>query len=181
MATELQRLIVACQKKVPSFELHLSQDCGSLADDYRLRIRKDILSSLAADSSVTDLSRVPRLKSHSVSISHTFQMGGWASVTRPDRVGFDMETLERIKLPAVERICTQEEVNACPDYRLLWGAKESLFKALEDQQPKVFSGLKIDLWVNEEPSLYRFEGSTPIKFVGYGLLLGDQIYSICLI
>lgn len=181
MAAELQRLITICKEHDPSFEICLSEQWGSNSNDHRLLIRKNLLERFPNEAALMDLSKPPRPMSHSVSISHTQNLGGWAATIRPRQIGFDLELTERIKRPAVERICDDEELEACPEFPRLWGAKESLYKALEGSQPKVISEIKIHRWAELGPSLYRFESLAYPHASGLSLRSGVLIYSICLL
>lgn len=181
MATELQRLITLCKEHDPSFEISLNDQWGSNSDGHRLLIRKNLLERFPNEAAFMDLSKPPRPLSHSVSISHTQNLGGWVATLRPHQIGFDLEFTERIKRPAVERICDEKELEACADFPRLWGAKESLFKALEDGQPDVISKVKVHRWAELGPSLYSFESLSYPYASGLSLRSGALIYSICLL
>ena len=130
---------------------------------------------------LNDLSHPPRPFHRSVSISHTHDFGGWFSVPRPAQIGWDIEVEARIKDQIIERVCSKEEIAACPKKAFLWGAKEAFFKALEDEQPEVVTQLTIADWTAVAPDLWTWRGFGPRN--GEGLLLVSQpwILAACLI
>lgn len=179
MAADLQRLIELVQSRDPSFILRVSSEWGSDASDYRLRLREDIADHLS-DPSALDLGSRPHPLTHSVSISHTKGMGGWCGANRPLLVGFDVEQSARLTPSAVQRISSPNEFNQAPDFRLLWVAKESSFKALEMDQPDVVSQIKIGHWKPLDANLFYFDLGNGPRSYGFSLILNAYIYSVCL-
>ena len=68
-----------------------------------------------------------------------------------------------------------------PQKSLLWGAKESFFKALEDEQPAVILQLTIDEWESVAPGIWSWRGLGPRN--GEGLVIDSEpwILAACLI
>lgn len=93
----------------------------------RAELERRLQTDLAALTDKSDLVAPPRY-----SISHCPLASGYAIASSPHigAVGFDLEELHRISRPIVERVSTPEELQAAPDFRALWVAKEAAFKAL---------------------------------------------------
>src|SRR5205085_2510007 len=102
----------------------------------------------------------------SVSISHTTNFGGWIAVPRPAQIGWDVELAERIKMPIIQRVCSKEEIAEAPRPEFLWCAKESFYKALEDQQPPTIIDLSIAEWTSLAPDMWSFKGYGPRNGAG---------------
>mgnify|MGYP003352206894 CR=1 FL=1 len=133
------------------------------------------------DDTLLDLKNPPKLNRHSVSISHCPQMGGFAYVERPFQVGFDIEIFARINESVVKRIATKDELKRSPQPQILWCAKESLFKALYGNQPKVLSDLTIDSWNSLSADTFEFRSHTPTAAVGFVLQNHQYIFSVCFV
>lgn len=179
MAADLQRLIELCRLRDRDFQFRVNAQWGSGLEDGRGRLRADIRSTLLPNEDISHLNARPRMNSHSVSISHTQGLGGWVSVRRPLRVGFDIERAERLTPEVIRRISTPDEINRSPDYRLIWTAKESAFKALDDGQPAVISKIELGSWSAVGDNLFYFNLASSSSADGIALILNEYIYSIC--
>ncbi len=115
-------------------------------------IRKGILEYLKLShpeeltDSIWNLDTPPILKRLFVSISHTEGMGGFIVCSKS--AGLDTEKTERLSEALVTRISTPDERKACPDYRLLWTAKEAIFKC--SPQFYTISFVNVDQWAQSE-------------------------------
>lgn len=178
MAPELQRLTALARGLAPSFKMRVEARWGSQNQDHRRHLRAEIHKALALSEDISDLSRPPRSASHSISISHTIALGGWVSVSRPWQVGFDIESTARITEALITRMATANEIASSPRHELLWGAKESLFKALAEQQPRTASQVQIGPWKDLGAGCFYFEGLGG----GHGYICASPlyIYSVCL-
>lgn len=72
----------------------------------------------------------PQLPFVSLSISHSFDIGGLIFSTTTNFIGFDLEKQGRAKRETVLRISSEEELNLSPSPSALWSAKESAYKAV---------------------------------------------------
>lgn len=116
----------------------LSTDMGSSHAEYRTLIRKRLSSCLQNDAAhfdevaILDLSRPPRIQQYAISISHTEDAGGflYATAHTEQRLGFDIESLERVRPAIVKRVLSPGE--AFDESRIAqhWCAKEAVVKAL---------------------------------------------------
>ncbi len=181
MAKNLQRLISTCHQIDPSLQLHTSVNWSARQPGHRRRLRAAANRALDLSENIEDLNKIPRPKTYSLSLSHTLGMGGWASVCRPTRVGFDIESLKRISLSVVQRIASRSELEECPQGFLLWSAKESFFKALEHTQPQVLSEVRVGHWRDLRHGLYSFRGLQPTTATGIIYKTRLYLYSVCLI
>ena len=58
-----------------------------------------------------------------------------------------MEEVSRLALETVSRICKDDEIKACPDFKFLWSAKEALVKLAGAAKKTVY--LVSDFQLNE--------------------------------
>ena len=116
---------------------------------------------LRAHLGVSDLSRVPVLSRGYVSVSHTINLGGYATGPRP--LGFDLEVQSRVNPKVAVRVSTMEEFARAPSAAHLWCAKEAAFKALYHfRQPKLVSEIEID-WRTEHSFFLVNAGEFGVK------------------
>lgn len=163
MAEHLPNLIELLRQRVPEARGELRPEWGSNHPQTRAAIRASITAELnyltdKDRQKLADLSQPPRVSAWSVSISHAPNLGGWLAVPRPHRVGLDVEKYDRLKANLIRRTSSSEEMQAAPDPLLLWSAKESLYKSLEDAQPPAFSQILIDTWQTATDGFFLFEG-----------------------
>ncbi len=187
MAPIFQSLIVELQKQIPQLITSHNGQWNSLEPGYREIIRADLkqkiqsITPAASLNELDDLKKPPRPKDWSVSIAHCLTLGGWAAVPRPWRVGLDIEQLKRVSNAIVDRVSGNEERKLAPTVAALWGAKESAFKALEHEQPKVIAQITIDQWHSDPRGWLVFKSSTHRTLTGYSCVENDLIFSIALV
>lgn len=142
-----------------------SPEWGSQNKNYRSLIRqelKKVMTSLSPSEmqldQIEDLNILPTTTSASISISHCPQLGGFAISERQQHIGIDIEVRARIGSSHIQRISTEEEIQAAPELSFLWGAKEAGFKALSDNvlAPKVLRQLHIVNWNRYHENLFGF-------------------------
>lgn len=144
------------------FHVDLREDWGSQNPDHRILIRKGILEYLKLShpdeltDSVWDLNAPPVFKHLFVSISHAEGIGGFIVCSKS--VGLDIEKTDRLTEPLVARISSADERKMCPDYRLLWTAKEAVFKC--SPQFYTISMVNIDQWALSEHATPAFTSLT---------------------
>jgi phosphopantetheinyl transferase (holo-ACP synthase) len=129
--------------------------------DHRLLLREIMADQIHAEGfekpeHFLDLSRRPQHSELSVSISHTFHKSAFAWVAKPLTVGIDIELINRIQLPIIERVCSEKEMSSSPTPQFLWSAKESVFKAI-DPQATVLSQIEIYNWHPVDENTYTFQ------------------------
>lgn len=79
------------------------------------------------------------------SISHCNSYGGY--ILSSKKIGFDIETTERVSESVIQRISKAHEISLAPSYAALWTAKEASFKALADANSiKTVSQIEIGHW-----------------------------------
>ncbi|MFN7263229.1 MAG: 4'-phosphopantetheinyl transferase superfamily protein [Pseudobdellovibrionaceae bacterium] len=89
---------------------------------------------------------LPDWQTGNLSLSHTKDLGGYLC-SHSAFVGFDIETIERVREDMVLRVSNYQELQEAPSPAALWCAKEAVFKALlKLQQPKVLSSIQITGW-----------------------------------
>lgn len=152
---------------------------GSQNRDHRELIRQSISQNLtdlknADQKALADLGTPPRPHNWCVSISHALNCGGWMAVRRPSQIGWDVELKSRLRPELIERVCEPDELEAAPRVGLLWSAKESYFKALEDEQPPTISALTILDWEELRPGFWKWTGLGPRN--GNGLILDAEYW-----
>lgn len=179
MADPFQRLI---GQFAESHLIGLGSDAwNSNNPEARQLIRSSAAKKLHIEGpEVADLSKPPRPEKWSLSISHTHAFGGWVAAPRPLRVGFDVEMAARIKPVTIARISSPREIDEAPDSRFLWCAKESVYKALENEQPDAVTRLHIQGWnCTEEFWHFTCEGYARLK--GVVLRADGLVFAVCTI
>ncbi len=133
----------------------LSENWSSEANEHRLAIRTAVAEALRSSNSKTstqnekdldglsDLSKIPRLLGHALSISHCPDLGGFVLVKNFEgTIGFDAEISSRITVPVATRVLPhaseaflrerlQDDDTATPATSVatsIWTAKESAIK-----------------------------------------------------
>lgn len=164
---ELQLVI----PEIAHAELFLDSKWGSKNPHYRLELRQTIQTWIHQKQiaqnlldydqkikNLLDLNLVPQLSPlGSVSVSHTLKLGGFLGLcnlqltTKHPALGFDIEELDRIKEDTVKRVCSAQELIDAPEFKYLWGAKEALFKASNNETPssnsiKLLSEIQLSNW-----------------------------------
>jgi hypothetical protein len=173
LLNELSKLAADSESATPSYG-EGREDWGGQSPESRLKIRESIADTLGDLTGgdiedLRELSGPPRPHLWCVSISHTLDWGGWMAIRRPTQIGWDIELKERIRLPLVERVCSEAEVVEAPLAALLWCAKEAFYKALEDEQPPTIVSLTITDWEACGEGQWTWRGLGPRN--GQGLIL----------
>ena len=148
-------------------ELRLHPDWGQKRSGFREKLREDLFCTLSSVGNqpiklLNDLrtpgSR-PLLPGISYSISHSPDLGGWASLVGPSKLGFDIELIDRPSRKVLDRVSSPLEVLQAPSVAALWCAKEAVFKAL-DGRPQLLSNIRIQSWKKNEAHKYFFQAAT---------------------
>lgn len=128
--------IESIKSKVSATDLsfHLSPEFSSAVADYRQKIRNHLATNFSFRfnrqqlANLSDLTKLPEASEGYFSISHCPVMGGFTYSNL--KHGFDMESVDRISKPLIQRMCYEDEVAAAPNPKFLWVAKEAALKAL---------------------------------------------------
>ena len=106
-------------------------------NEYRHLLRQKLSEHLRQigetrlDPSLLDLNKLPNQKGWSMSLSHCPQGSAFVALASPNRqVGLDVEALDRLSQPIIDRIAKPTEQNTCPVRLHLFSAKEAAWKAL---------------------------------------------------
>jgi len=123
---------------------------GERGNDSRTEMRHQLLELLsangqAAPEELLDLNRRPFHPDVNLSLSHCRDAGliGW--VSKPLKIGVDVEQLARIESHLVRRVSTREEMDISPRFELLWSSKEAAFKSRSDAI-EVISSVEVFDW-----------------------------------
>jgi 4'-phosphopantetheinyl transferase EntD len=147
-----------------------------------LHIRQDIISnyspllSSSEKRRILNINTLPTVENLFFSISHNKSIGGYAACDQ--RIGFDIEEVSRLSSESVTRVCTPIELTACPDFKLLWSAKESAIKLFKTEL--VMSDIEILSW-NQKDSFFLFEAvchKTSKKIKGV-VFISEQYTAAC--
>lgn len=140
--------------------LHSWTTLGSDTENYRLLLRERIADSLklSGQPEAENILNLEKRITHptlnlSLSHSHAASCVGW--IPKPHSIGVDIEATDRITKPVVERVSTSAELAACPDFKLLWPAKEAVFKAISPAV-EVVSEIELFDWQKIEKGEYFF-------------------------
>ena len=177
--------LIKAQFKIKFLALHVDSRFSSLLADARPQIRQDIVanySSLLSSSEkrvILNLEALPFAQNLFFSISHNKSVGGYA--TCDQIIGFDLEEISRLSIDTISRVCTSSEMAACPDFRLLWSAKEAAFKT--SKQLLVMADIEITSWMQVDDISY-FEATcrkASLKIKGAVFLSNHNTVSCCFI
>jgi hypothetical protein len=180
--TALDRIISLSRyffAKEDLFYADIREDWGSQNPDHRLLIRKGILEYLKLSypdqlsDSLWDLETPPVLKNLFVSISHSDGMGGF--ILSNKSIGLDIEKTIRLTEALVSRVSTPEEIQSCPDPKLLWTCKEAVFKC--SPQFYTISHVHIDQWTVSEAQTPAFSSLTA---KGWAFHDQDHTYAVAI-
>lgn len=129
----------------PGLEITLKKEWGSDQKNYRREIRAALTGKLGEDFS--DLEKWPTSKKTAISISHCPGLGGFALLTKPGAIGFDVEVEARVQSKVMARMSSPQEMSLIPSPAHLWVAKEAAYKSLgETVQPIVLSEIEVRDW-----------------------------------
>ena len=103
-------------------ENHRENIRAVLAKDFSFRFNRQQLAQLS------DLNVIPTAAQGFFSISHCPALGGFSYANF--KHGFDMESVDRISKPIIQRTCAEDEITGAPNAKFLWVAKEAAIKAL---------------------------------------------------
>lgn len=99
----------------------------------------------------------PETRGCFVSISHCPLAGGYAWITKPWQVGFDLEVSERVTHSIAERVSSPQELAKAPGPHFLWAAKEATFKSLlGPHQPDLMTQVTTQFWFEDTPDHFTF-------------------------
>lgn len=146
----------------PFSEIHFQilEHLGSDHQNYRLELREALNAALKSHhllglDNAGDLSTPPTHDAVHLSLTHAADVSAFAWVNRPAKVGIDIEILERIQPPVIQRVSSPIEIHAAPDMRYLWPAKEAVFKAHSDQL-KIVGDIHIESWKQLNAKNWQF-------------------------
>ncbi len=184
-----QQEILLFQKSlaVNTLDLYLRQDWGSHKPNHREQIHHALQVKLSAgmDSQYLQTTAQAQQTGSTSSISHCPQLGGFASITSPWKIGIDVEQQERVSLAVANRVCRDSsECDQAPSPSALWTAKEAAFKSLRGtQQPTTISQLVIGNWKQIDSHLFTFELQNFLEFQiqkGLGITYSKDSFQIAL-
>lgn len=132
----------------------LDPNWSSQNSDFRKKIRTDLINELKTNfnliefENLEDTNQIPKLKSWSISISHSKSFGAYIAIQIDEHkcsIGIDFEDVNRIKMDILERVSNTEEIELYKNQKELWPAKEAAFKALAKQHSnlRLLSDLKV--------------------------------------
>lgn len=133
LKTEANRLA-----EFSDFHIELESRLGSANAEHRMNIRAALVAHLRSreaifdEANILDLSRPPKIANYAISISHTENAGGFvcARTDSARRLGFDIETRERVQPAIVKRVLMGDEAYSEARLAQHWCAKEAAVKAL---------------------------------------------------
>lgn len=136
--------------------------------------------SLSTSPSLLDLLSLPLHAELSLSLSHCATYSAFAWCSLPQKIGLDVEDVQKIKPSTVARVSSPTERDSAPRLDLLWSCKESVFKAVFPRA-KALSFVEIFDWklLRDETWSFRArEGSSQVDLRGQGevrLILGHSL------
>ncbi len=152
----------------------------------RTKIRDTLSHRFVFSNDIFDLSEPPLMLMGSVSITHTFGMGGYIH-SPSDRVGFDVEQAKRpdnLKPEIFSRILTANEVSTLEQQpkSIIWAIKEAAFKALSNPNLTLLSEIEItDINVIEQNYFYlsgRSLKGPASRFEGWAKVIGPYVVAV---
>jgi 4'-phosphopantetheinyl transferase superfamily len=176
---KINSLIQTILKPGEVFHIDIKKDWGSENLDYRTEIRKGILEYLKThhpdqvSKSIWDLEAPPVLPSLFVSISHCVGMGGF--VLSSKSLGFDIEDKTRITQKIIDRVSSEEELKTCPQFELLWPAKEAIFKCSTEFY--TIAHIQIQHWEKSQYETFSFKSLTAD---GWAFLDSNHSYAVAI-
>lgn len=136
--------------------------------------------SLASPPTLLDLLSLPQHPELSISLSHCASYSAFSWCSLANKMGLDIEDVQKIKASTVERMSTSLEQTLAPRLDLLWSCKESVFKAVSPRA-KTLSFVEIFDWkvLRDETWSFRArEASSQVELRGQGevrLILGHSL------
>lgn len=142
------------------FEFFVDSEWSSRRPAYRAILRQEIRTRFKATPAILDLTAIPKLPSHSLSISHCRAVGGFcvADKSAHPAIGFDVELNERVHLRHLRQVADEAELHRAPTIQALWTAKEAAYKCLQGPlQPKGVKDVRITRWRLLDAKTFGFE------------------------
>jgi 4'-phosphopantetheinyl transferase superfamily len=170
--------------KIKFLALHVDARFSSSAPDARLQIRQDIISNYSPllssfeKRAILNLDTLPVVENLFFSISHNKSIGGYAACDQ--KIGFDLEEISRITNETVARVCTAAEMAVCPDFKLLWSAKEALVKlaGAAKKMTYLMSDFQITEWEQVDGQLLSFKALDKNNVVYKGISSNETFNGI---
>lgn len=165
----------------PDHKIEFGATEGSSLENETLRstARKKIVEALKNlnepltlddEARLLDLKQVPELAHASISISHTASTACWVISPQTLKLGLDLENPERVSIPILKRVCSQQEINKAPSHAALWCAKEAAFKALNRTEgTSVLSQIEASQWFPLGTTAWIFTVKVNEKKISQGL------------
>ncbi|MBY0315383.1 MAG: 4'-phosphopantetheinyl transferase superfamily protein [Bdellovibrionales bacterium] len=154
--------------------------------NYRLQVRQLFSECLRTHrhlvpEQMNDLSFRPRHDNLSLSVSHSLNASAFGWCDKPSQIGVDIEVIERLSAQVLKRVCSREELEACPYVPHLWTAKEAVFKSLQTEN-NVISNVEILDWRPKKETEWFFtakwrDREEHIKGIGFSCLKMDHSLS----
>lgn len=171
---------------IQDLKIYFSETVHSDLQDYRLIIRNEVSRTLKSlgflPEDTLNLQAVPRHSKVSISISHCPAGSLFAIQTKSLPIGVDIESIRRIRRKVIERVSSPLEVEQCPNWRLLFTAKEAAWKANPNQQTApTISHIETSYWkpLNENSYLYQAKEKRGVnKGQGFSIERNDFFASI---
>ena len=183
------------QNKIKDTDLRfiLSKNFSSSQIKHRENIRNHLEEEFSSHFSreqlatLPDLNQIPIASSGFFSISHNQQIGGFSYSNLEH--GFDVEVINRISNPIIQRTSSEPERASAPNVKFLWVAKESALKALPNRDRNSVSKFLItDLvcydwqsYSNTDVCSFKIKSDKPIEQnlnLGFIFLSEDMLFSI---
>ncbi len=135
------------------------------SNEYRILLRQKLSEHLSQrgvtqmDPSILNLAQLPRQHGWSISLSHCPLGSAFVALAISNlQVGIDVEAMERLSQPIVDRIAQPLEQNLCPKPLHLFSAKECSWKALnQNYQLATLSHLETVIWTTHTQDWLSFK------------------------
>ena len=177
--------LIKSHYKIKFLALHVDQQFASIQSDARPQIRQNIVSlyspllSSSEKRALLNLNSPPVVENLFFSITHNKSIGGYAACDQ--KVGFDMEEVNRLSMDTISRVSSSLEIAACPDFRLLWSAKEAALKTTK--QLLVMSDIEVLSWLCID-NIFYFEANSkkaPHKTKGAVFISNQNTMACCFV
>lgn len=169
-------------------ELYFYPEITSRQKDYRSQLRDRLANRLSQlnesplHKSIQDLTQLPNHPGYQMSLSHSPLASGFALIKEDKiRVGFDIESIDRITEPVIRRLSSKSETQQAIDWKHIFPAKEAAWKALNKpfQLPHL-TAVNTKAWEAIEPNWYKFQIEISEELVdGLGGLYVNSDTYIC--
>lgn len=146
-------------------------------EDHRLSLRKLLLDEISKQTKVNieqilNLEQLPKVRDFTISLSHSKAGSSFCFAKSKNPIGIDIESIDRIGPKLIKRIASQEEITQCPQPKMLFGAKEAAWKALNKPlQIATIPQVVTHQWKNISKDWYQFNVQTSdSKRDGFGFV-----------